>query len=138
MRLPWGNPTTALAVSEKTKKEQNSGVLDYFHRPVLLEVETRRFGNRLFPSSGEGRRRHLLRWALSKEPISIPGPTVSSPLHLRTEIDPVSETSCFYSQEHRTTKKVQNSSNSVCYTPSSEPFKINTKKFKLSLRCMGE
>jgi hypothetical protein len=52
----------------------------------------------LFLSSGEGVRRHLLSW----------------------ETDPVSET-CFYSQKHRMMERVQNPSNSVCYTPSSEP-----------------
>jgi hypothetical protein len=36
----------------------------------------------------------------------------------------VSETSCYYSQEHRDMKKGQKPSNSVCYTPSSEPFII--------------
>jgi hypothetical protein len=44
--------------------------------------------------------------------------------HWRTETDPVSETSCFYSQEHQTMEKVQNPSNSVCYTPSLEPFNV--------------
>jgi hypothetical protein len=49
------------------------------------------------------------------------------PLHLRIETDPVSETSCFYFVEHRTMEKVQKPSNSVCYTPSSEPFRITNK-----------
>jgi hypothetical protein len=40
------------------------------------------------------------------------------------DTDPVSETSCLCSQEHRTMDKFQNPSNSICYTPSSEPFKI--------------
>jgi hypothetical protein len=30
------------------------GDLDFHHRPVFLRVETRRFGNWMFPSSGEG------------------------------------------------------------------------------------
>jgi hypothetical protein len=47
----------------------------------------------------------------------------SSPFYLRTETDPVSEASCFYSQEHRTMEKIHNPSNSVCYTPSWEPWK---------------
>jgi hypothetical protein len=39
---------------------------------------------------------------------------VSSPhLHLRTGIDEVSETSCFYSLEYRTMEKVQKPSNSM-------------------------
>jgi hypothetical protein len=33
------------------------------------------------------------------------------PLHLRTETDPVSEMSCFYSQKHRTMEIVQKPSN---------------------------
>jgi hypothetical protein len=40
----------------------------------------------------------------------------------RTETDPVSETSC--SLEYQTMEKVQKPSNSVYYTPSSEPFRI--------------
>jgi hypothetical protein len=43
-------------------------------------------------------------------------------LHLRTETDPVSETS--YSLEYQTMGKVKKPSNSVCYTPSLEPFRI--------------
>jgi hypothetical protein len=39
---------------------------------------------------------------------------------------PLSETSCFYSLEYRTMEKVQKPSNSVCYRPPSEPFRINT------------
>jgi hypothetical protein len=38
------------------------------------------------------------------------------------ETDPVSETSC--SLEYLMMEKVQKPSNSVCYTPSSEPFRI--------------
>jgi general stress protein 26 len=44
-------------------------------------------------------------------------------LNQMTKTDPVSETSWFFSQEHRTMEEVQNPSNSVCYKPSSEPFK---------------
>jgi hypothetical protein len=63
-----------------------------------------------------------LRLALSKG-ANLVG--VFSTLHMRTETDPVSETSCFYSQEHRTMEKVQKkTSNYLCYTWSSEPFKI--------------
>jgi hypothetical protein len=47
------------------------------------------------------------------------------PYHLRTETDPVSETS--YSLEYQTMDKVQKPSNSVWYTPSSEPFRIYLK-----------
>jgi hypothetical protein len=58
---------------------------------------------KLFPSSGEGKEK------------------------TRTQLGTyqISETSCFYSQEHRTMEKVRNPSNSVCYTPSSVPFKIH-------------
>jgi hypothetical protein len=49
---------------------------------------------------------------------------VFSPFHLRTETDPVSETSCFYSLDYRTIEKVQKPSNFVCYTPSPEPLEI--------------
>jgi hypothetical protein len=47
---------------------------------------------------------------------------VCHPPHLRTETDPVSETSC--SLEYRTMDKVQNPGNPKCYTPSSGPFRI--------------
>jgi hypothetical protein len=43
----------------------------------------------------------------------------SQPLRLRTETDPVSETSCCL--EYRTIDRVQKRSNLKCYTPSSEP-----------------
>jgi hypothetical protein len=48
--------------------------------------------------------------------------------HLRTETDPVSETSVLFFFlviiRIRTMDKVRNPSNSVCYTPSSEPYRI--------------
>jgi hypothetical protein len=47
---------------------------------------------------------------------------VVSPLHLRTETNPVSEASYFYSQKHQTMEKVHKSINSAC--PSKEPYKI--------------
>jgi hypothetical protein len=40
------------------------------------------------------------------------------------ETGPVSKMSCFYSLEYRMMEKVQEPSNSECYTPSSEPFRI--------------
>jgi hypothetical protein len=40
------------------------------------------------------------------------------------EADPVSET-CFNFQEHRMMEKAQKSSNSICYTSSPEPIKID-------------
>jgi hypothetical protein len=49
----------------------------------------------------------------------------SSPLHMRMKTDPVSETSCFYPPKTPEDGKVQQPSNSVCYTPSSEPYKID-------------
>jgi hypothetical protein len=66
----------------------------------------------LYPSSGEG------------------GEETPIQLHLRTETDRVSETSCFYSQEHRTVVKIQNPSNSVCYTPI---VRIPSKSARLTL-----
>jgi hypothetical protein len=45
-----------------------------------------------------------------------------SHLYLRAETEPVSETSC--SLEYQTMEKVRKPSNYVCYTPSSEPFRI--------------
>jgi hypothetical protein len=41
-----------------------------------------------------------------------------------SERDPVSETSCFYFPKYRTMESVQNPSNSVCYTPPSQPFRM--------------
>jgi hypothetical protein len=48
------------------------------------------------------------------------------PLHLRTETDPVSEMSCFLISRIPDDGRVQKKKNSnpVCYTPSSEPFRI--------------
>jgi hypothetical protein len=52
---------------------------------------------------------------------------VSLPLHLRTEADPVSETSCYLLiLDFRTMDKVQKPVSSQCYIPSSEPFRIYT------------
>jgi hypothetical protein len=65
------------------------GFLDFVHRPDSKELEDKNTTFRkldLFPSSGE-----WLRLALSKGPNRVD----VSP-HLRTAIDPVSETSCFY------------------------------------------
>jgi hypothetical protein len=71
----------------------------------------------LFPSSGEGGRRHLLSVGPEKERISITGLALSkgpnwvgvfSPLHMRMETNPVSETSCFYSLEYQTMEKTKN------------------------------
>jgi hypothetical protein len=53
---------------------------------------------------------------------------VFSPLHLRTETDPVSETSCFLFSRIPDDGNVHKLSNSVCYTPSSEPFRICLRK----------
>jgi hypothetical protein len=72
--------------------------------------------------------RFLQRWlrlALSKGPNR-----VGVSLHLRTERDPVSETSCFFFSffsnylRIRTMDKVRKPSNSMCYTPSAEPVRI--------------
>jgi hypothetical protein len=62
----------------------------------------------LFPSSGAGGRRHLAQL----------GPLESANLNL------VSETSCFLFSRIPDDGKVQKPSNSVCYTPLFEPFRI--------------
>jgi hypothetical protein len=66
----------------------------------------------LFPSFGQ-----WLRLALSKGPNR-----VGVSLHLRTETDPVSETSCFFllSFKIRTMDKVRKPSNSLCHMPCKE------------------
>jgi hypothetical protein len=80
-----------------------TGSLDFFHRPVFLGVESRRFGNWLsFRLQVKGGTRDQL---FLRGPIE-----VFPPFHLRTEEDPISESSCLYSQEHRTMGKVQNPS----------------------------
>jgi hypothetical protein len=96
-------------------------ILDIFYRPKVLGVETRRFGNWIFPSSGEwvGEKtpHQFARWlrlAVSKAPLftcglkqnQFPKRRVSTP------------------KNSGRWKRVQNPSNSVCYMPSSEPFKI--------------
>jgi hypothetical protein len=73
--------------------------LDFFHRPVLKK--TQRFRN----------------WICFRPQVKVgeKTPTQLGPLeraHLRTETDPISETSCFF--KYRTMEKVQkNSVNSV-------------------------
>jgi hypothetical protein len=50
---------------------------------------------------------------------------VSLPLHLRTEADPVPETSCYLViLNFRTMEKVQKPISSQCYMPSSGHFRI--------------
>jgi hypothetical protein len=61
-------------------------------------------------SAGALRKVKWLRLALSKGPNWV---GVFSPLRLRTVRDPVSETSCIYSQKHRTVQDVQKPSNSI-------------------------
>jgi hypothetical protein len=46
-------------------------------------------------------------------------------IHLNTETDHVAETSC--SLEYRTIDRIQKLSNAECYTPSSEPFRIDMR-----------
>jgi hypothetical protein len=71
---------------------------DFVHRPDSKELEDKNTTFRkldLFPSSGEGRHLLLVQWlrlTLSKGPNRV----CVSP-HLRTETDPVSETSCLTS-----------------------------------------
>jgi hypothetical protein len=88
-----------------------------------------------------------LRSALSKGPNWV---GVFSPLHLRMETDPVSETSCFLFSSIPDDEKVQKPSNSLCYIPSSEPFlidfisdmKLNVKnttlRFLICLRILSQ
>jgi hypothetical protein len=52
------------------------------------------------------------------------------PFYLRTETDPVSETSCSF--KYRTMDKVHKPRNSLCYSPSSQPFR-NQPSFNLIL-----
>jgi hypothetical protein len=58
------------------------------------------------------------------------------PPHLRTERDPVSEMLRFLFSRIPDDGKVQKSSNSVCYTPSSEPFRVYTWWCLSSLRAL--
>jgi hypothetical protein len=93
----------------------------------------------LFPFSGEGgektptqlgplERANLNHWAqLSR--------CLLPHLHLRTETDPVSETSCFL--ENRMMEKVQkNSVNSVQHTPSSESFQVLRTQLYICFLCL--
>jgi hypothetical protein len=48
--------------------------------------------------------------------------------HLKTEIDPVSETLFASYLEFLTMEKVWKPSDSECYTPSSEPFRVYWSK----------
>jgi hypothetical protein len=104
-----------------------SGFLDFIHRPVF--EGTRRFGNWICfrPQVKGGRKKtptqlgplqraNLNHWK---------GPNwvgvFFPPFYLRTETDPVSETSCSF--KHRTMDIVQKPRNSLCYSPSSQPFR---------------
>jgi hypothetical protein len=84
-----------------------TGVSDFIHRPDFnnyKKKETRRFGNWMFPSSGEGRTPILLGNRSSFRNVVF---------FLFLVIIKI-----------RTMDKVRNPSNSVCYTPSSEPYRI--------------
>jgi hypothetical protein len=70
---------------------------DFFHRPVFLEVETRRFG----------------KWICFRPQVKM-GEKTPTQLGLLERAN----------LNHRTRGKVQNPSNCVCYIPSSEPIKI--------------
>jgi hypothetical protein len=80
-----------------------------------------------FPSSGILETRKLVQWlrlALSKWPNWVG--VLFPPFYMRTETDPVSETSCFLVSRIPDDGKVQKKNrNPVCYTPSSEPFRIH-------------
>jgi hypothetical protein len=90
--------------------------LDFFHRPVFLGAETRRFGNwicfRPQVKGGEDTYSVGPVTAISSSKVAQLSRCLL-PLHLRTETDIVSETSCFYSQKHRTMGKFQKLSKSV-------------------------
>jgi hypothetical protein len=122
-RVAWeGN------LNEWVLGSQNYWDLVSFHR--LVFYRTRRFGNGICfrpqvkvgqktPTQlGPLERANLNHWWLRAQMSRCLLPH----LHLRTDTDPVSETSC--SLEYRTMEKVQKPSNSVRYTPSSEPFRI--------------
>jgi hypothetical protein len=98
--------------SEKTiLYTQLLGFWTFFHR--LVFYRTRRFGN----------------WICFRPQVKVGEKTFTQLGHLEranlnlTETDPVSETSC--SLEYQTMEKSKKPSNSVYYTPSSEPFRIN-------------
>jgi hypothetical protein len=112
-------PTNKIGEVWRKKKKsifhRVAGFLDFSFRPEFTRVETRRFGNYICSR---------LKVKGGKDTYSV-GPLRKRYLnHLKTETDPVYETSCFYSTKHRTREKVQKPSNSVCYTPLSEPYKI--------------
>jgi hypothetical protein len=90
-----------------------------------MYLRTKLLGVWTFSSSGVLGSRNITFWKLDPQVKREKTPTRFGPFHLRTETDPVSETSCFFSLEHRMTEKVKTPSLSVCYTPSSEPYKIH-------------
>jgi hypothetical protein len=55
----------------------------------------------------------------------------------KTETDPDSETSCFLVSRIPDDRKVKKNSNSVCYTPSSEPFRMSLYMYINSYSCLS-
>jgi hypothetical protein len=88
-----------------------TGLLDFFHRPVFLGVETRRFGNRVFFRSqvkGFG--------PLERADLTPPSPEDGNRSSFRNVV--------FLLPVTPDDGKSTETSNSMCYTSSSEPFKI--------------
>jgi hypothetical protein len=95
--------------------------------PYCIKLENTTFGQLdLFPTLlGPLERANLNHWIqlFIRDPKRV---GVSHRPHLRTETDPVFETlPCLFFVEYRTMDKVQNPSNSECYSQSSEPFRIS-------------
>jgi hypothetical protein len=101
--------------------------LDFFHH--LVFYRTRRFGNWICfrPQVKVGEKTSTQLGPLERANLKFflmgqLSRCLLPHLHLRTKKNPVSETSC--SLEYQMMEKVPKPSNSVCYTPSSEPFSI--------------
>jgi hypothetical protein len=93
----------------------SSGSLETLKKATFWKLD-------LLPSSGEGvGDTYLSHW--TQESTCLPA------LHLKTATDPVSITLCsLVFLEYRRMDKVQKSSNSECYTPSLELFRIYKKR----------
>jgi hypothetical protein len=96
------------------KIKKNSSTFSFLL--ALSELKSGRFPETYIISSVHNQLLNIqcLRLALSKGPNWV---GVFSPLYLRTETHPVSETSCFYSLEYWMMEEVQRPSNSVSKHP---------------------
>jgi hypothetical protein len=93
-----------------------------FRKLVLFPPSGKKGGGKKTPTQlGPLERSNLNHWTSDLEGAQLSRCLSSPPFYLRTETDPVFETSCSF--KHRTMDKVQKRRNSLCYSKSSQPFR---------------